>query len=378
MSAPIEFRLQEHFATLEDPRVERTKEHLLIDIVTIAVCAVVCGADDWVEVAAFGRSKKKWLKRFLKLPKGIPSHDTFWRVFRALDPLQFEQCFLSWVQSLMRLTDGEVVAVDGKTLRHSYDRGDHKAAIHMVSAWATANRLVLGQRKINEKSNEITAIPELLRVLELHGCIVTVDALGCQKEIAETIRAQGADYVLAVKKNQGRLHEDIQDLFVGALEEQWRGVAHGYFRDVYGDHGRIEIRECWTISDADYLEYLRQHQAWKDLRTLVMIRSERRSGHKRSRVTRYYITSLSNNAQRILGAVRSHWGIENELHWVLDVAFAEDQSRLRKDNGAENFAVLRHIAVNFLKQETSEKIGIKAKRFRAATDEQYLLKVLTN
>lgn len=378
MREPIRIQLQEHFATLEDPRIERTKEHLLIDIVTIAVCAVICGADDWVEVAAFGRSKRKWLRRFLKLPKGIPSHDTFWRVFRALDPLQFEQCFLAWVQSLMRLTDGEIVAVDGKTLRHSYDRRDHKAAIHMVSAWATANHLVLGQRKIDEKSNEITAIPELLRVLELHGCIVTVDALGCQKEIAEAIRTQGADYVLAVKKNQGKLHEDIKDLFAGALEEQWRGVAHGYFRDVYGDHGRIEIRECWTIRETDYLEYLRNHESWQDLHTLAMVRSERRSGRKRSRETRYYITSLSNDAQSILGAVRGHWGIENELHWVLDVAFDEDQSRLRKDNGAENFAVLRHIAVNLLKQETSEKIGIKAKRFRAATDEQYLLKVLTN
>jgi predicted transposase YbfD/YdcC len=313
MSDAASLRLVEHFAPLSDPRVERTKEHLLIDIVTIAICAAICGADNWVEVATFGRGKETWLRQFLRLPHGIPSHDTFWRVFRALDPRQFEQCFLSWVQALLQQTEGEIIAVDGKTLRHSYDATSHKAAIQMVSAWATQQHLVLGQRKVNAKSNEITAIPELLRVLELQGCIVTVDALNCQKEVAATIRAQGADYVMAVKKNQGKLYQDLKDLFAGAQEAHWQDVHHGYVRDVHGDHGRIEIRECWTISDTDFLDYLRNRQAWPDLRTLVMVRCERRLGRKRSRETRFYITSLANEAERILQAVRGHWGIENAL-----------------------------------------------------------------
>ncbi len=378
MIEPTGIGIAEHFVTLEDPRIERAKHHLLIDIVTIAICAVICGADDWIEIAAVGRGKREWFQQFLALPNGIPSHDTFWRVFRALDPLQFEECFLAWVRQVMRLTDGEVIAIDGKTLRHSYDRTSHKAAIHMVSAWATENHLVLGQRKVDEKSNEITAIPELLRRLEIRGCIVTVDAIGCQKEVAETIRTQGADYALAVKKNQGKLYEDLKDLFAGAVEEHWRDVSHDYVRDVYGDHGRIEIRECWTISAGDFLDYLRNREAWKDLQTIVMLRCERRVGRKRSCQTRYYISSLPNEAQRILKAVRGHWGIENGLHWILDIAFQEDQSRLRKGHGAHNFGLLRHIALNLLKQEKTEKIGVKAKRLRAAVDEEYLLKVLTN
>jgi predicted transposase YbfD/YdcC len=378
MTQPTGIRLVEHFNGLDDPRIERSKEHLLIDVVTIAICAVLCGADDWVEVAAVGRGKEEWFQQFLELPNGIPSHDTFWRVFRALDPLQFEECFLAWVRDVMRLTDGEIVAIDGKKLRRSYDRTSHKAAIHMVSAWATENHLVLGQRKVNEKSNEIKAIPELLRLLELHGCIVTVDAIGCQKEVAEAIRTQGADYALAVKQNQGKLYEDVKDLFAGAVEEQWRDVSHGYVRDVYGDHGRIEIRECWTISEGDFLDYLRNRQAWKDLQTIVMLRCERRLGRKRSRQTRYYISSLPNDAKHILKVVRGHWGIENGLHWILDIAFQEDQSRLRKGHGAHNFAMLRHIALNLLKQERTEKIGVKAKRLRAAVDNKYLLKVLTS
>lgn len=269
-----------HFAALDDPRIERTKEHLLMDIVTIAICAVICGADDWVEVAAVGRGKQEWFQHFLALPNGIPSHDTFWRVFRALDLLQFEECFLTWVREVMRLSEGEVVAIDGqmycicRNLRPSYDRTSHKAAIHMVIAWATETDLVLGQREVNEKSKEIKALPELLRLLDIHGCIVTVDAIGCQKDVAETIRAQGADYLLAVKENQGKLYEDVKDLFAGAMAEHWRDVHHAYLRDVYGDHGRIEIRECWTISDGDFLDYLRNREAWKNLQTIVMLRCE--------------------------------------------------------------------------------------------------------
>ena len=370
--------IAEYFAPLKDPRVERTKQHLLRDILVIAICAVICGADSWVEVEAFGNAKRKWLRRFLRLPNGIPSHDTFGRVFARLEPAQFQECFLAWVQAISQLTQGQVVAVDGKTLRRSHDRTLGKSAIHMVSAWATANRLVLGQVKVDEKSNEITAIPELLRVLELEGCIVTIDALGCQKDIAQTIVERGGDYVLAVKENQGQLYQDLKDLFAGYQEAHFRNVPHDYHRTVNKGHGRIEIRQCWALADSDSLNYLRQRQDWAQLRTLVMVIAERRLGTQTTRETRYYIASIENNAKLALYAARGHWRIENELHWVLDVAFREDDSRVRKDHAPHNFAVLRHIALNLLKQETTERLGIKAKRLKAGWDEAYLLKILLN
>ena len=377
MSRKPRVAIAEHFAPLQDPRVERTKQHLLLDILVIAICAVICGADGWVEVAAFGQAKHKWLKRFLRLPHAIPSHDTFGRVFGRLDPVQFQECFLAWVQAISELTQGQVIAVDGKTLRRSHDRTLGKTAIHMVSAWATANRLVLGQVKVDEKSNEITAIPELLRVLELEGCIVTIDALGCQKDIAQMIVERGGDYVLAVKENQGQLYQDLKDLFAGYREAHFRDVRHDYHRTVNKGHGRIEIQQCWTLADSDSLDYLRQRGDWANLRTLIMVVAERRLGTKTTRETRYYIASIQNHARLALHAVRGHWGIENELHWVLDVAFREDDCRVRKDYAPQNFAVLRHIALNLLKQESTEILGIKAKRLKAGWDEEYLLKVLS-
>jgi predicted transposase YbfD/YdcC len=369
--------LPAHFAGVADPRVERTKRHLLIDILVMAICAVICGADDWVGVAAFGRAKQAWFKTFLGLPHGIPSHDTFGRVFARLDPEQFQQAFMAWIQAVNDLTHGQVVAIDGKKLRRSHDHRLGKHAIVMVSAWATANRLVLGQVKTDDKSNEITAIPELLQVLALDGCIVTLDALGCQTEIATAIVARGGDYLLAVKENQKLLYQDLHDLFQEAQTVEFRETVFDFARTVSKGHGRLEIRRCWTIADPDFVDYIRDGRLWPNLRTLVMIEGERRVGRKISRETRYFIASIENDAALALRAVRGHWGIENELHWVLDIAFREDECRVRKDYGPQNFAVLRHIALNLLTQETTAKLGIKNKRLQAAWDENYLLTLLT-
>ncbi len=365
--------LIEAFQGLKDPRVERHKRHTLEDIMVIAICAFICGADKWTEVEEFGIAKEAWFKQFLALPNGIPSHDTFGRVFAQLCPEIFQQCFLSWVQSISEITKGEVVAIDGKTLRRSYDKANNKAAIHMVSAWATNSGIVLGQIKTEEKSNEITAIPNLLKLLEISGCIVTIDAMGCQKSIAKEIRQQDADYVLALKGNQGSFHEDVKLFLDTARKNNFEEMSGDYYETLDADHGRIEIRRYWITTNIEWLE---QKEQWPDLRSIGVAESERQIGDQVTVERRYFISSLENNAKQFGSAVRKHWGIENCLHWTLDVAFREDENRVRKGGAPENMAMLRHIALNLLKRETTLKRGIRTKRLKAGWDESYLLKVL--
>jgi len=363
----------EHFSDMEDPRREN-RRHLLIDIVVIAICGVICGADDWGAVQEFGEAKYAWLKGFLELPHGIPCDETFRRVFARLDADQFQERFMAWVRAVFDMTKGQVIPIDGKSLRRSHDHRAGKEAIYIVSAWATENHLVLGQVKVNEKSNEIPAVPELLTLLDVSGCIVTADALHCQKETARTIIERGGDYVLRVKDNQGNLSETLSELFDYAQETAYADCD--YHRTVDKGHGRLEIRECWTTSDEDYFRYVRDREEWQGLCTLAMVKTERRLERKTEYQVKYYISSLPSDAESILSASRGHWGIENQVHWVLDIAFREDECRLRKGNGAQNFAVLRHIALTLLKQEQTLKRGIKNKRLRAAWDTQYLRKVL--
>lgn len=367
--------IQEHFSSVEDPRVEYLVDHDLLEVIVIAICAVICGANDWVAVVHWAKTKESWLRQFLDLEYGIPSHDTFRRLFLRLKPEEFQCSFMSWIGSIFTLTDGQVIAIDGKEMHGSKSAKLGRKAIDMVSAWATKNQLVLGQQKVDEKSNEITAIPKLLKLLNLEGCMVTIDAMGCQTEIAEQIVEQGGNYLLAVKENQGNLYKDIEFLFECAHRHDFKGIDSDYAIDLSHGHGRIEKRECWIIDDGGQLDFIRNREEWANLNTIVMIRSQRQEGDKTSIKERYFISNLVADARQLLAAKRSHWGIENQLHWTLDVAFQEDKHQLA-GNGAANFAVLRHIATSLLKQEKSAKCGIATKRLRAAWDEDYLLKVL--
>jgi predicted transposase YbfD/YdcC len=374
MKLPPKITIVDHFKDLEDKRVERTKRHELIDIVTIAICAVICGADSWVLMETYGKKKEEWLKQFLELPNGIPSHDTFARVFARIDPQQLQNSFLSWIKSINKITAGEIIAIDGKTLRHSYNKGKDKGAIHMVSAWATTNRLVLGQCKVDEKSNEITAIPELIKVLEIAGCIVTIDAMGCQKQIVKSIVDKSGEYVIALKKNQGNLYKNVEEIFKEAISKGFEGFKYSDYHTKEDEHGREEIRHYLMLSDIQ--ERIDPGKKWMNLQSVGMVEYIRKVNGKTKVETRYYISSLTDNAKLLGESVRSHWGIENSLHWVLDVALREDDCRIRKDNAPQNFAVLRHIAVNAVGKEKSQKLGIKNKQVCAGWDNEYLEKIL--
>lgn len=368
--------ISDSFAALVDPRVERTKRHQLLDIITIALCGVICGADGWVEIEAFGKAKLAWLRTFLALPHGIPSHDTFGRVFAALDAAQFERCFLAWVAASTVQTAGQVIALDGKSVRRSHDRGAGKGPLHLVGAWATANRLLLGEVAVDTKSNEITALPVLLDLLALEGSIVTIDAMGCQRDVARAIVAQHADYVLALKGNQGTLHQEVQELFATAHGRARIDLLHDQDATVEAGHGRLERRRCWTIADPAAIAYLNPTGAWAGLRSVGMIERERHLGGQVSRECWYYLSSLPGDARTFAEAVRAHWGIENRLHWVLDIAFREDECRVRVGHAAHNLAILRRFALTLLRAEATAHVGIKAKRLKAGWSEPYLLQVL--
>jgi predicted transposase YbfD/YdcC len=368
--------IEKHFSQVTDPRIERTKYHKLIDIIAIAICAVICGAENWVDIEVYGDSKLGWLKTFLELPNGIPSHDTFGRVFNKINAEEFQKAFSEWVMAVNTIIQGQIINIDGKCLRGSSDRFLGKRAIYMVSAWASENEIVLGQRKVDEKSNEITAIPKLLKMLSIAGCIVTIDAIGTQTEIAQTIVDAQAQYVLSVKENQGHLFEDIVCLFAVDQAHDFQYASLDYAKTVNSGHGRIDIRECWSTSNPEYLKLIRNSDHWAGLQSIAMVVNTRIIGEKETKHVRYYINSLPSDAKRILHVVRRHWAIENELHWVLDVAMNEDQNRVHKDQGPENMAVLRHVALNLLKQEKTAKGGIHAKQLQAAWNNDYLIKIL--
>ena len=355
--------LFEHFGDMPDPRMARNQRHKLIDIISIAICATIAEADGWTDMAEYGEAKQDFLGSFLELPNGIPSHDRFRDVFARLDPEAWQERFVSWTQALEQRTKGELVSIDGKRLRGSVCKGAAKAAIHMVSAWANTNRLVLGQVKVDDKSNEIKAIPELLAILGLSGTIVSIDAMGTQRTIAQAIVEQDGDYILALKGNQKTLHEAVKRMF-----EQREAAA--FDSQVNEGHGRIEQRVCRVIHEVNDLD-------WPHLQSIAMRESRRQVGQKVTTETRYYLSSLKQaSAKQVAQAVRSHWGIENQLHWVLDVAFKEDACRIRAGNAAQNLATLRHLALNFLRHETSSKRGIKGKRKKAAWNDVYMLTVL--
>jgi predicted transposase YbfD/YdcC len=368
--------LMTHFADVNDPRRDQGKRHVLSDILTLTICAVLSGANTWVEIEEYGESKHDWLKTFLSLPHGIPSHDTLSDIFARLNPAELEAGFQRWVTSIAAAITDTQIHIDGKVLRGSADTPSGKKPLHLVSAWVSEVNLILGQVKTDDKSNEITAIPELLNSLILEGALVTIDAMGTQTDIAEQIVQQGGDYLLAVKGNPKTMLQDLNDLFAGCDEVEFVDVPHDKAETVDKGHGRLEIRRCQTLSDPQYLDYVRRQAEWNNLTTLVRIQRQRRINDRVTKETAYFISSRSASAAYFLEAVRGHWAIENQLHWSLDVTFREDHNQTCSGFAAENLALIRRLALMLLKRETSVKVGLQAKRLRAGWHNDYLLKIL--
>jgi len=372
----INFResLEEHFGELKDYRRENSISHLLIDILFITICAVISGANNLKAVAIYAKRKQSWLEEVLRLDNGVPSYTTFWMVFALLDPQALEKCFTKWVQSKFRIKDGSVVNIDGKAQRGTAKKGEQNSFVHIVSAWASTNHLTLGQLKVDNKSNEITAIPKLLEVIDVKGTTVTIDAMGCQREIADKIAEKEAEYVLALKGNQGALAEEVENYFDQADAINFEGVEYDAVGSKEAAHGRIEKREVYATED---ISWLPQKKLWRNLKSIIMVKSERWiPGNPMSTEKRYYVSSLPAEALRIATTIRAHWGIENQAHWILDVAFREDEQKANAGNLAENTSLLRRIALNLLKQEKSAKCGVEIKRQMAGWDNEYLLKLI--
>jgi predicted transposase YbfD/YdcC len=364
----------QHFQHLQDPRVERTKDHSLVSIVTIAVLAVLSGADGFTAIETYGKAKQAWLETFLDLPHGIPSHDTFGRVFGMLEPQALEHRFLSWVGSITQKLGIGLIHIDGKTAKGSYDREGKLKALHCVSAWSSEHGLALAQQKVDGKSNEITAVPLVLQLLELKGAVVTLDAMGTQLQIATQIKQAEGDYVLALKGNQGKLSQQVEDWFKQAQAQNWQGIEYSYDETLETGHHRIETRQVWSVPVSQLPPLHRQSQ-WRGLTTVVMVRSQRQLWNKTTIKRRFYISSLAADAQRHNHVIRSHWSIENSLHWVLDVTFNEDASRIRQGYAAENLGLLRRLSINLLKRESSRQ-SLKMKRYQAGLDNDFLMKIL--
>ena len=361
--------LLSHFESLEDPRVDRTKRYPLIEIIFLIISATISGCDGWKSIRDFGLLKLDWLKQFLPYENGIPVDDTIARLMRKLNTKQFANCFTRWIQAVTQVTEGDVIAIDGKTLRRSFDARDEKSAIHMVSAWSTANGVVLGQEKTAEKSNEITAIPELLNSLAIQGCIVTIDAMGCQKNIAEQIVKQKGDYLLSLKGNQGNFHEEVESFLTIAKKADFKNVDHDFHEEVDAGHGRVEVRRAYAVDFKKYKKHLPSGAQWKKLTSVILVETTREARNFKTHDRRFYISSCQPSAELLLNASRKHWAIENSLHWTLDVTFREDESRIRKEAAPENYAIFRHIALNIIRRNTSIDASVKRKRHMAALND---------